>query len=276
MGGGYKSLIKGKFQRIIVPYLLYAFILGVKPNSLDVVFRIFYGSIQSTATVTASHLWFLPCFFISVLMYGVIERANIKSKYNLRLIFVPVLIVLSFLTSKDRYGEILPAGWFWGLNSAFTGCVLMYVGVVLRYCIKHFFLYVDNKWLKLLLSMGLVAFGVIITIPNLHNNVNIAYASYGIYPLFYGTVFVMSAAVLLLAIVIDNSFSSIYGKYTLPIYAFHLLIMGVVNILLQKFGLTIYNVILQGCIVSVLTLFATTLVVKPIQKYAPNLVGEFK
>ena len=269
-------MIEHKFQRNIVPYLLYAFILGVKPNSLDVVFRICYGSIQSIATVTSSHLWFLPCFFLSVLMFNIIEKVNTNSKFNLRFVFIPILIILSLLTSKNYFGDCLSIGWFGGLNSAFTGCILMYFGLVLRWCVElcHFSEY--SRLLKLLIGAGLVVCGIVITIPNLHNNVNIAFASYGIFPLFYITVFVMSAGVTVLAMAIDNTFTSYYGKYTLPIYAFHLLIMGVVTIMLKKTGIVINHVLLQGCVLSILTLLVTTIIVIPINKYAPNLVGVFK
>lgn len=209
-------------------------------------------------------------------MYGVIEKNNEGSKYNTRYFFIPLLIVLSFLTSKSCYADNIPIGWFWGINSAFTGCLLMYLGRILKLAFDKYCHSLKKRWVMLVIGIGLVLLGMIITIPNLNNEVNIALASYGIYPLFYLTVFIMAAGVLMLAKAIDNPFSSHFGKYTLPIYAFHLLIMGVVTIVLQKVGLAFSDVIVQGFMVSVLTLLATSLLVKPLQKYVPNLVGEFK
>ena len=62
-----------KIQSSLVPYLIYAFLLGDRPNSLSMVFNVLYGSIQTTSLVTASHLWFLPCFFLAVAIYYLIE-----------------------------------------------------------------------------------------------------------------------------------------------------------------------------------------------------------
>ena len=105
---------------------------------------------------------------------------------------------------------------------------------------------------------------------------NIAFASYGIYPLFYVTVFLMSVAILMLAKSIDNSITSTYGRYTLPIYAFHLLIMGVITLAFNKVGLTIGIKDVYGILISLLTLFVTTICIIPLKKYVPNLIGSFK
>ena len=140
----------------------------------------------------------------------------------------------------------------------------------------RFFKKIEKRWQQLFLFVVFLAIGILVTTPNISNHVNMAYASYGIYPLFYVTIIIMAFAILMLSKAIDNPFTSEYGKFTLPIYAFHLLIMGVVTILMTKMGIGIEIAIVKGVIVSIITLTGTVVCIKPIKRFAPNLVGIFK
>lgn len=271
--GGAKLLLTKRVQRLLVPYFIYAFILGDRPNSLSMVFNIAYGSIQTISQSTASHLWFLPCFFLSIVMYDIIEfiRGKMKSLYW---ISIPVLFVLSYVTGSSMLGGKLQRGWLWGLNSAFTGCILIHTGRLLRLVINRYFDRIGNRWVLLAISIGILALSILVTMPNLGKHVNIAYANYGVFPLFFITIIMMSVAVLSFAKAVDNHVTAEYGKYTLPIYAFHLLIMGVVTIVMGKI------IDVQGfyasIFISFITLIITTVLIIPIKKFAPNIAGVFK
>lgn len=271
--GGAKLMLTKRIQRLLVPYFIYAFILGDRPNSLSMVFNIAYGSIQTISQSTASHLWFLPCFFLSIVMYDIIEfmRGKMKSIYW---ISIPILIVLSYVTSNKMLGDHLQRGWLWGVNSAFTGCILIYVGRLLRLVMNRYIDRIGNRWVHLAISLGIIALSILVTLPNLGKHVNIAYATYGVFPLFFITILMMSVAVLSFAKAIDNHVTAEYGKYTLPIYAFHLLIMGCITL----FGGKIIDVhgFYASIIISFVTLIISTLLIIPIKKFAPNIAGVFK
>ena len=258
-----------------MPYLIYAFILGNRPDSIEMITNVLYGSIQSISLVTVPHLWFLPCFFLSVVIFDFLERVCKDSKW-LHFFAVVVLIILGYVLSRDFLGEKLPKGLPFGLNSALVISVLLYMGKFIRFIMDFIVsrFHLEKRWLLFVLSclIGLVAYGV--TIPNMTCHVNMAYATYGIYPLFYVTVFLMSIAVLFFAKALDNSIFSVCGRFTLPIYAFHLPVLGVVSLIVNKF--VHLDIIPFGLLVSIFTLGLTTIAIFPIKRFAPNLAGIFK
>ncbi len=271
--GGVGLVLMKRAQRLLVPYFIYAFLLGDRPNSLSMLFNIAYGSIQTISRSTVSHLWFLPCFFLSIVMCDIIEFMRGKVRW-IYWISIPILVIMSYVTSNSMFGGKYELGWLWGLNSAFTGCVLIYLGRLLRHLMNKYIDMIDNRWGHLAISFGALALSIIVTMPNLGKHVNIAYANYGVFPLFFITIIMMSVAILFFAKAIDNRVTAEYGKYTLPIYAFHLLIMGVITLGLDKI------IDVRGSYVSFfisfVTLIITSLLIIPIKKFAPNIAGIFK
>ena len=67
----WKGVGKTWIYRVLVPYLLLAFILG-NPLSFSSLPFVLYGSIQSLSGVSSTHLWFLPCYFIAVMVYNTV------------------------------------------------------------------------------------------------------------------------------------------------------------------------------------------------------------
>lgn len=69
-------------RSLIVPFFILAFLLGDKPNTPEVFYDILYGTSNSLGRSSAAHLWFLPCYFCSVLMYYGAERIRLSSKWG--------------------------------------------------------------------------------------------------------------------------------------------------------------------------------------------------
>ena len=67
----FKEKIPKLFGRILVPYLLLAFILGSALGVKNLLF-VGWGSLQTLSVVTSTHLWFLPCYFIAVILFGLL------------------------------------------------------------------------------------------------------------------------------------------------------------------------------------------------------------
>lgn len=75
-----KKKVPSLFGRILVPYLLLAFILG-KGLGVKTLPLVAWGSLQSLIGVSSTHLWFLPCYFIAVLLFGLLFETMPTTKW---------------------------------------------------------------------------------------------------------------------------------------------------------------------------------------------------
>lgn len=288
--GGGKILI----FRVLIPYMLLSFILG---DALHVktLTAVCYGSIQTLATATSTHLWFLPCYFLSVLLYNMVEI-----KFGSRKFIFPIIIllfaiisaifnydksfdfcianyVIHFTGGTKPIGRDLYIGMPWGINVAFSGIVLIYAGTIFRRVYESYI--TSAKYLKVYILNFLAIIGGIAYHYNDGNNrlLAMSLAIYGNYLLFLITAITLSCTVLLLSTYIDNPIFSKYGKYTFPIYAFHLSFVFIGNMIYNSLPRMISdNCELKGVFVGTITLFISCLFIPIVQKIDSNLIGEHK
>ena len=119
-----KVLVMKKVKQLLIPYLLFALILCFGENSYFDWIGIFYASRNSLWDVnTFTPLWFLPCFFVSTVIFAAIN----KFKVRVRFLVVIFLGALGYLLSELEIGK-----WRYPLNMdvAFVGVLLMYIGSV--------------------------------------------------------------------------------------------------------------------------------------------------
>lgn len=279
----------GQISRLIVPYILLALILG-QPLSLHYVIQILYGNTVNIAGV--EHLWFLPCFFVSMMLFTYLYTFFAKKHWAYLCITVLMLGLVSSILDYDQKisfsmgskifhltgsGLNSKSNYYIGFpfvfNAALTGVVLMYIGNILRKIFDHYCI-LKNKLKAALICLQTFCIGVISFIMNqshLNNDfdchlVTPSFAIYGNYLLFILTSALLSIATICLAALLDCKLTAKLGKETMVVYAFHPFIIGVFGF----YGLSIFH----GLISSVLVLFITCLLIPALKKYAPNVIGE--
>lgn len=269
LGGG-KSLI----YRVLIPYFLLAFIFGVEVSPKSVM-HITYGSIQSLGYITSTHLWFLPCYFVAVILYNLLSILSDKRKWIMPM-GVALLTVFSAYFSNERVPDM---GMPFGFNVACSGVTFIYLGHLLCLMFDKFPKLIDDK-VKIAVSIiVLVIIGTLFFELNggCYHLTAMSYGKYGNYICFILSSVLLGSATLLIALLIDNPLFAKYGKLTLPIYAFHLLVVGAVNMIYTHsvellFGS--YN--LRAVVVGTVSLIITCAIIPIIRAVDSNLIGEHK
>lgn len=135
-------IVGGKLliYRVLFPFFLLAFILGIQISPSSVM-HIAYGSIQSLSFITSTHLWFLPCYFVAVLLYNSLSIVNEKRKW-LMPVGVVLLTVFSAYFSNERTPKM---GMPFSFNVACSGVTFMYIGHLIRVLLDKAPKVIDNK-----------------------------------------------------------------------------------------------------------------------------------
>lgn len=285
--GGGKKLI----YRILIPYFLLAFILG-NPLSVKNVCFVSFGAIQSLTDITSTHLWFLPCYFISVLIYNMVICQFKDNKIFAAFLLLAVIsaltdfesnISLSFLDKTIYFtgngqscSNQLYLGMPFALNVAFSGCLFIYIGSLIRKCSDRF-LFLDKTSRSLYVFVATIIIGFLSFIYNDGDEKLLAMslAEYGNYMLFVLTVIRFSIATIILAKWIDNPLFAKYGKYTMPIYGFHLVLTFIPKLFYKFLGIPIESHLeLKGILSGSVVLVVACLLIPIIRNIDSNLIGE--
>lgn len=271
-----------------------SFILGEALNYYSLAY-VLYGSIQSLANVTSTHLWFLPCYFTSVILYNLIEIKVGRSPW----IMVLVILIFGFIASYFCYenficfklgkfevfltGGVKPNGYNFyigmpfGVNISMCGIVLIYIGTLLR---SFFDVIIKQNIAAKIISIILCAFVGIISYY--FNNgqdrlLAMSMAIYGNFILFLLTATCLSFLTIILSSFVDNPIFSNFGKYSFPIYAFHLCFVFIGNVIFSHMPAIIsHNVEIRGMFVGTITLIISCLLIPVIRNIDSNLIGEHK
>ena len=175
---------------------------------------------------------------------------------------VVLLTVFSAYFSNERTPKM---GMPFSFNVACSGVTFMYIGHLIRVLL--------DKAPKVML-MGTLFF-------ELNGGCNhltaMSYGSYGNYIYFILSSVLLGSATLLIALLIDNPLFAKYGKLTLPIYAFHLLVVGAVN-MVYTHGIALYlgSYNLKAIVVGSVSLIDTCSIIPIIRAIDSNLIGEHK
>ncbi len=117
------KFIKKKFRQLLIPYFLFAAILCFGDKSYMDWFGILYASRNSLAMSSCfTPLWFLPCFFVSTIVYNVI---NSIKKTAIRHFLILFTGCLGFTLSAIKTGSY---SYPFNLDVAFVGILLMFIG----------------------------------------------------------------------------------------------------------------------------------------------------
>lgn len=237
------------------------------------------------------HLWFLPCFFLSVIIFNLLcTWIKPKHWYLLLLAIVICALTSSYLNYSNKiiihlgnkiihltgYAQDtetdLYLGFPYSFNAALTGVVLMYIGYVLRVIYNKYNI-LQSKHKSIVVGVISLIIGTIIFYLNseyLNNDfpyhlVTPSFAIYGNYLLFLISSTFLTIFTISVATVFDNKHIAKYGKETMTIYILHPFIIGVIG------GLGIPSV--RGFFSSLLALIISCLLIPLITKVDPFLIG---
>ena len=104
-----------------------------------------------------------------------------------------------------------------------------------------------------------------------------SYAQYGTYIYFFIGALSLSVFVILVSRLVDNRYFAKYGKYTLPIYAFHLVLVFVPDFLFKILHVDMSALPeIKGVVYGTIVLGVSCLLIPLIRKIDSNLIGEHK
>ena len=267
--------------RILVPFFLLAFVLGERPDNPRVFFDILYGSAQTLGRSSAAHLWFLPCYFVSVLSFSGLESIRTKSGVGKFIFSVLLSIAMLFsvvfsLGTIDSpfadYRKSLP----WSINAAMSGVVMIYIGMVLSRV--NSFIFSVSKPKAFFLFLLATCIGIASSCSTISGNqfISMASSDYGFYPIYICRIAIMSFAILFLSRTIDNKCFSYAGRYTLLIYGIHIVIMGGITAickLIWEDGIIMDIPLMSGILKTIVTVAVCTLLVPFFRQYLPEFIG---
>lgn len=288
-----KNTVPKLFGRILVPYLLLAFILGEGLGLRTLPF-VLWGSLQSLVGVSSTHLWFLPCYFIAVLLFGLLFETLPKFKWTNVVrggVILTLTVISALLNSESGLSLALRGyefyftgigantaksfyiGFPFALNVALSGMAFIYAGYLVR---KLFDRIDDRNWILVLLAVLSAVIGVILFFLNKGNErlLAMSYAQYGDYLLFIAAAILLSIAALVLSKYVDNSLFAKFGQYTLAIYGFHLVLAFIGNKFVNVVHITEPNLI--AVIKGTITLALSCLMIPVIRYIDPYILGERK
>ena len=251
-----------------------------------------WGSLQSLSGVSSTHLWFLPCYFIAVLLFGLLFDTMPKAKWAkvARLgIIVSLSVISAFLDSESAISltikghefyftglgtntsKTLYLGFPFALNVAISGMALIYIGFLTR---RIFDRIGDKNWILVLIAVISAILGMILFLLNNGDErlIAMSYAQYGNYVLFIGAAVLLSVATLILSKLIDNKLFARFGQYTLAIYGFHLTLPFVGNKIINLIHITEPNI--SAIIIGTITLILSCALIPIIRYIDPSILGE--
>ncbi len=227
------------FKKIVYPYFLFSIISIIvwlvitrENQSADDINNIFLG----VAYGVGSHpwlsfniaLWFLPCLFVSGLIFNEIKIHIIRRFY----LFLPAIFLLAIACN------LIPFRLPWGLDVAPMAILFITIGYVIR----------QNDFDKFLSSRSVFDILIVTTlisylVVSINGHVGMSYRNYGNSFLFVlgalsGTLFLYS---------ISRFYSgllSVVGRHSLILFAMHLpiyFLMNVILIDLLKFKVDLYQ-----------------------------------
>lgn len=215
----FKEFLHKRFQSVIVPYLFFAFATyglsliirnfqNSDPekaiNSITQVYYILYGSVADQRIRFNAPLWFLPCFFVSQVVYYFLSNLKEYGRY-----FVVFLLGLAGIYLVNLS---IP----WGANTALTGIVFTCLG----HSTKEIFN--DGHIFSTKIAIFICLFLVLLSASHFNELVNLSINYIGNPFLFYSASLSGIVALIYLSQFIKrNYFLSFIGANSLIILSIH-------------------------------------------------------
>lgn len=231
-----------RVKRILVPYFLWSFLLYVfwfflgrhfgdslnyNLDPLDGFIGIFYAQGGKQFMDWGIPMWFLPCIFLSFLIFSLVKLIKIK---QIQIIVTLILVLLGFAYSY-YFDFKLP----WSFDVACVSLVFYASGYYLKE--KVFKL----NSLKIIISLILIS--LLCTVLSLYNiKVDMYRSTYGYIPLFIVNGFAGSLLILLFFKISRSlSFLAYLGKNTITLLALQFRALTFIKVVLICVGINYFH-----------------------------------
>ena len=274
----FKDIFKKRFRTLIIPYFLWAFLyVGI---SIKNILYIAFGSHISLKKIDGnSSLWYLPAFFLSVIIFESIYYClNIKKIEEKKCTYVYIITMIVCIIIST----ILPnfsIGYLWGINVSFMGTAFMIIGFYHKKIIDKIRLIEKNKCF-LFVSTLLCFLGTFLYKFNNIDYVLMAENIYGNVLLFIISAITGIWFILTFSILIDKMLKErikkkliFFGENTLCMFAMQKL---PINFFMNISNYSNMNRIFGVTIVTILTLIILSLGIRFINEFVPELNGKTK
>lgn len=264
------SSLKKKIMAYIVPYFIWAFVY-LRHLKIESYLRILWGTSDALKGVSQATLWFLPVFFLSVVVYRKIMEKILISKYNKYLLCVASLICLAILDCNLNRGNLIENGLWFGCNIAAGGVMFMIFGYLFR---KIFdFIIASAKIKRWCYIILLIIMGVVL-IPTYKVNAPVIMGKgyYGNYCLYLLTAISQSIMLICVSYIICNKIFQYLGKNTMIIYLIHPIFLA----MYEELGVDFYTKNANAICKSIFTIIMALLIAQVINRICPWLIGKCK
>lgn len=276
-----KNYIKKKAKGILLPFFnfslfwfFYWFIIErrfrnqMAAPTIKIFINIFLGTINEKYLLPNIVLWFLPCLFISEVMYYIIRKIN---NYYLQNVLVIILFIFGIILCK--YNIILP----FGLETAFVSIIFLLIG--------NYFSVNENK-IKNRKYLVITLFIIFYTISFMNNgDISMLGHNYGNPVLFLLGAISGSGIVYYLAKLINKNIMlskliSFYGVNSLTIMLCHdpikRVIAKILSIILKTSDELIRNNFFGSLLLTICILLIMIPIIIIINNYLPFIIGKIK
>ncbi len=287
-----KQFLIKKIKTIYIPFLLFALIF-CKGDFSSYVYIAFGSRNALEIANTYTVLWFLPCFFLSVLLFSIL--INISNKTTNKRQHVAIwggVIILLMLTKiclqvKETHPIIAKYGYPLNFDMAMVGTIFMVAGYYFKRIIN--WLNSQKHWGLIITTIAIfiiTSFSAFTNLPQSLNptspHVEMSIGALGNWWLFFFNASTMSFATIGLSVLTDNLIKQkklliFIGQNSLTILCIHGIILLAVSKILPIIGLTgidNFSLLLRGIISYLIVITASIPIILLIKRFAPNLVGK--
>lgn len=254
-----------KVESLLLPYLFYSIL-----NILSYQLLNYLNYLNLHTYVRFGGLWFLLSLFYVVVMYFAIDTYCLRrlKAHNKRLV-ITIFSCLSLIVGMNGgKSQTISA-----LSTTLVCFFFFHVGTFVKPYKNKLNLYnVKTRFIILLLSIVLIVL-LVYAAPMNPSPIDVTYGRYGNKIMFVSQAFLGILGFLLLAMVINKSKIIEYlGKNSLLILVIHIPLWHLFDTIMRIYGVTGY---LNLFCVFVCVLSVTSLALIPINKYLPELKGQF-
>ena len=273
--------VKRRIQTIVIPYLSFGFVILVYWQLIERRFRESYMSFGGSFLGLLSgeyqyldfnvHLWFLPCFFVTVVVFNALVLLGDSFKIGKRLAYIVSVMMSIVLILTDNAGLTLP-DMLWGFDRTFK-----YIGFYAVGCVLHEHK-IDGVVRKNLRgnpsSASVICVAVLLAI-----NFGLSYAGLTTGVMWFVTALTGVAAVTIMAMLIDhNRMLEYFGRVSFVILCVHgpvyRVIVKIVSILVGMSTDAVRENVFLAMFVVALALAVCNAVYEVVIRIAPWMVGK--
>lgn len=273
----FKEYLFKRITTILIPYYLWSFIF-IDFNAVSFLYVLFGSNKAITLAGGVGGSWFLPCFFVSDLLFFAIKRIT-KNRVMLESVIAVISFVLGWVSSKLQS----PIGLFMSIDVALCGLGFILIGNILK---KYEFLskitharVVHN--LILFIVLFACTFGIAIANTSSYDNEYMrpvmALGYYGNIMLFVITGVMGSLSILFISVVVEKTKISkmleSIGRNTFCILLVQQLCINYSERILVKFSF-LFNPI-GAFVISIGILIIANFISIIVTYIVPNLGGKY-